>query len=676
MSSAREYAGKVINLNMGGTAQVGQCTFEQPTQVPKFINIGSSSIGQYGLGMFDGVTYFNFPAAMASWSTGDDVALPNIVDLTRYITKSKTTFAASGFWSTCENGEQTYNANHSDTWEDFCAKAQSDIVWIWGAFREGGCGIVRVNNTQVKFIGTYGVYNNEAGNNERICCTETIPYTIADVTSGCLAVFYNYQRDGWSENVNFISPIGSQVQTAEDPAIRTEFPTHIIYNGYRYRDMADTLNGSKVPFGDGTVPYMTFQLNSVHSPYAGQQPIYYPGRTITLAGYSLEYGSADNGTEGNEYIRGGDSGNNNGNGDYNTDSDPIDPTDESQFSVDAQSCGFVTVYKPEKATLQSFASWLYGTLPTTYGSFLDNIKKLQLNPMDGIISLNISHFSAPTGGLEPIGFYGQPSGIDAQIVSKLTHVVKCGTIHINEFASGWMSYNDLTKIRAYLPYCGEYSLPTNLCMGSNLELRYIIDVLSGACVAEITVHRSARGLRGDADINAPTFKFTGNIFQQVPISAVDYSGIIQGQLGLLSSAASFVSGAATGNFGAMVGGISGAANSITAHPSVETIGSCGASYGYMSCQYPFITQEYPLYNMPESYEKYYGEPIYDYKVIGDCVGLIYVDQDTFWGTDPDRADFIDMTSEEEELLKQAVREGLYMPRTTEDKNRQYYDPNS
>ena len=64
-------------------------------------------------------------------------------------------------------------------------------------------------------------------------------------------------------------------------------------------------------------------------------------------------------------------------------SDDVDGVDDSMFTVDAQSCGFVTVYKPDKTTLQNFAAWLYGTLPTTYGSFLDNIKKLQLNPMDG-----------------------------------------------------------------------------------------------------------------------------------------------------------------------------------------------------------------------------------------------------------------------------------------------------
>ena len=86
--------------------------------------------------------------------------------------------------------------------------------------------------------------------------------------------------------------------------------------------------------------------------------------------------------------------------------------------------------------------------------------------------------------------------------------------------------------------------------------------------------------------------------------------------------------------------------------------------------------EYPCYNMPDNYSGYYGEPIYDYRVIGDCKGLIYVDKDTFWGTDPDRADFIDMTSEEEELLKQAVQEGLYMPRTNTDFSRKYYDPNA
>ena len=34
-----------------------------------------------------------------------------------------------GIWSTCENGEVTYNANHQDTWEDFCTRCQNTISW-------------------------------------------------------------------------------------------------------------------------------------------------------------------------------------------------------------------------------------------------------------------------------------------------------------------------------------------------------------------------------------------------------------------------------------------------------------------------------------------------------------------------------------------------------------------
>ena len=113
---------------------------------------------------------------------------------------------------------------------------------------------------------------------------------------------------------------------------------------------------------------------------------------------------------------------------------------------------------------------------------------------------------------------------------------------------------------------------------------------------------------------------------------------------------------------------------MTAHPTVSTVGNAGASYGYMSDQVPYLIYEFPCYNMPDQYAAYYGEPIYDFKIIGSCRGLIFIDQNTFWATDPDGNDFIDMTGEEEELLKQAVAEGLYMPNTTEDFNRKNYDP--
>lgn len=669
MATAASMSNSIINLNQGGTAQIGQLSYEKPYPVPKYFNAINSEIFNYNLGYTDGDFNYTLPAGCGAWEQG--TILPSIVNLTRYIAAAgnySELVSGTTIWQTCENGQQTYEGNGGD-WSAFKTACQNKISWIWGSFTDGGCGIIRVNSTQVKFIGTYGIWNNQAGDDERIACTEYGPYTYADfVNSGVFAVYYRVQTDSWSDTINIVCPNASQVVMYQNPS-EAFLPLPTINYLQHYGSMYDTLNNRMSDFGDGSVNAYLINLTTVASPYTNNKPIYQPGHEITVSGYLQTWGSDETGIGENEYTRGSDGGSNKGNGDYDPTSDKVDPTDDSQFTVDAQSCGFVTVYTPDKATLQSFAAWLYGTVPTTYGSFLDNIKKLQLNPMDGIISLNLSHYSAATSGSEPLDFYGQPSSLSAPVVSKLTQVEDCGSISINETISGWMSYNDQTKIKVFLPYCGMYSLSTNEVTGGSLNLKYIIDVLSGACVAEITVKRNRSPYIKEDTLDAPIYRFTGNIFQQIPISAVDYSGIIQGQLGLAAGMASL----ATGN---IMGGLTGITNQMMTHPNVERVGSYGASYGYMGSQEPFVMIEYPCYNMPNSYEKYYGEPIYDYRVIGDCKGLIYVDKDTFWGTDPDRADFIDMTSEEEELLKQAVSEGLYMPRTTEDFKRKYYDPNS
>ena len=658
MSTAAEHSNDTLQLNQGGTAQIGQLDYEEPSPMPSWMAAGGT-ITQYIAVYNDGQDYFTFPAGGGAWASG--TTLPNVVDLTRYIATAGNASDIGGqaIWQLCENGEATYNANHQDTWEDFCTRCQNTISWIWGSFRDGGCGVVKANATSVYFIGTYGVWNRESGDDERIACTQSIAYGNTELTNGCFAVLYNKQRDAWSGSIDYVSPTGSEASIFVGPGVVTAWPTLVSW-GHTYGQMSDTFDNSMIPIGDGVVHNTIFALTSVHSPYTGHQPVYYPGHEITISGYLQTWGSDDTGIGENEYTRGADSGDNKGNGDYDNNSDKVDSTDDDQFTVDAQSCGFVTVYKPDKATLQSFGSWLYGTMPTTYGSFLDAIKKLQLNPMDGIISLNLSHYSAKTSGSEPLDFYGQASGYSAPVVSKLTQVEDCGSIKINETISGWMSYNSQTKIKVFLPYCGMFTLDTNTVTGGSLGLKYIIDVLSGACVAELTVKRSRSTIYNDPDLDAPIYRFTGNIFQQVPISAVDYSGIIQGQLGLAAGVASM----ATGN---VLGGVTGVVNSMMARPNVETVGSCGSSYGYMGSQEPFVIIEYPCYNMPSKYDNYYGQPIYVLKQLNNCDGTTYVDPGTLW---TDKFDWI--TSEEEEMLRQITDSGpIYIDHTAAYYN---YDP--
>ena len=53
MSTAREYANQFVNLNMGGTAQIGQIDFEEPRPIPSWLPVGGS-LTQYNIAYTDG----------------------------------------------------------------------------------------------------------------------------------------------------------------------------------------------------------------------------------------------------------------------------------------------------------------------------------------------------------------------------------------------------------------------------------------------------------------------------------------------------------------------------------------------------------------------------------------------------------------------------------------------
>lgn len=678
MSTAAEKCGTYQNFNRGGGAQIGQLDYVENDPMPNYIPIGGSltTYQQLYSDINHDPPYYTLYVA-AAWNKSAPTYVPNVVNLARYIGDAGTvsevlSVTGASSYTTIDEmlsaGQLTYDAGtHQYSWMDMCAWLDGKVSWVWGSLKEGGCGILNYNNTHAVFLGTYGTYNNEAGTDQRIAATMSNPIAMSDLLSCCLYVPYWKQRDSFGSAIDVMVSLGSEVTYYTDPQTVALWTGNIIYTKL-YGSMSDILDNTTVGFGTGEVYNTLIDVGSVSTPYNNENSIFWPETIIDIDGYSLTQGSPDTGNE-EPYSRGDGGGDNDGSGDYNNASDDVEGADDDMFTVDAQSCGFVTVYKVPKSTLQSFASWLYGELPSDYGSFLDTIKKLQLNPMDGIISLNLAHYDATAGGAEPIGFYGMDSGFSAPVVSSLTKTENCGTIYLNEVIGGWMSYGNMCNVKVYLPYCGTFSLATNEVMGGALELKYIIDVLTGACVAEIKVIRNRSGENGvvnDPSLSAPIYRFTGNIFQQVPISAVDYSGIINAQLGLAAGAATFASGN-------MLGGATQMFNSAIAAPKVERIGSAGASYGYMSSQQPFVMVEYPWYNDPSAYANYYGEPIYEYvSRLGDYDGYTEVDPTKIWFDNHEVEYTEQLTSEEENMLRDILnRDGIYIEHNTRYSN---YEP--
>lgn len=671
MATASNYIGESLKLNNGGTAIVGQIDYDWAFSVPHWW-ANDSTYTEFGVGYVDSVTqvYSTLNGAWGAWNSGQ--TLPTVVDLRDYTVKAGTAaeiYSVTGWgWNAIDEGltagsESAQFGGDLDAWNAAIDYIDKKVSWIWGDLRSGGCGFIKYDSTHVFILSTYGVYTSQDGQ-EKIAATATnTTYTIGELYGGCFAVFYWVSHDSYS-HVGYVFPDTSMylIQNPEQTLGNIDWT-----GSDHYASMSYSLDNSMSKFGDGRVYNTMFSMNSITSPYGSYNDWYIPGTVIDDPDYALSWGGDDTGLV-DKMGNGGDAGDNDGDGDYNNNSDEIPLTTDDQFTIDAQSCGFITVFKPSKSTLQDFASWLYGDLITNYGSFLDNLNKLQSNPMDAIISLNMAHFDATTSGSEPMNFFGQASGFSAPVVSKLTHTLDCGSVTISEYSGNFLDYNNLSKIQIYLPYCGgPFSLSTNEVMGATLHLQYVIDVLSGSCVAELKVIRQRGRVYADPNLSATIYHFNGNIFQQVPISSVNYTNMVMGQLGQIAGAASIAGGAATGNIGAITGGISSIINGATASPSVEKIGGAGGNYGYLSTQKPFIIQEYPWYNWFDQYDNYNGRPLYDYKKLDYCDGYTEIDQSTLW---TDKFDFI--TKEEEDMLISIFNSGgVYIDHSSEYYN---YEP--
>lgn len=90
-------------------------------------------------------------------------------------------------------------------------------------------------------------------------------------------------------------------------------------------------------------------------------------------------------------------------------------------------------------------------------------------------------------------------------------VIDCGAITLPEEEGSYLDYAPYTKISIYIPFCGEFDLPTNSIMGGSIELYYLCDRLTGGCMAYVfSYDRNGREkLLG---------VFNGNMKLSVPLS--------------------------------------------------------------------------------------------------------------------------------------------------------------
>lgn len=285
---------------------------------------------------------------------------------------------------------------------------------------------------------------------------------------------------------------------------------------------------------------------------------------------------------------------------WDDDSDPIPVPDLP--SISAVDTGFITLYNPTVSELQSLASYLWSGLFD-----IETYRKIMANPMDTILGLSIVPVNVPSSGSQTVTVGNISTGISLTKASAQFVEVNCGTISISEIWHSYLTYSPYCRMSIMLPYIGAQELDVDQIIGASggLGVVYHIDVLSGACVAFITINGNV------------VSQFAGQCAISIPISASDFTNTITSLCTLVASGIGVV---ATGGMSApiqaaAVGGLATAAantaaNVISGKPTFAKSGNISGSNGLMAVQYPYLILEKPKICAPAQQNEYSGYPAY------------------------------------------------------------------
>ena len=261
-----------------------------------------------------------------------------------------------------------------------------------------------------------------------------------------------------------------------------------------------------------------------------------------------------------------------------------------------------SVYNPTQAQLNNFGAWLWSS------NFIDQVLKLFNNPMQSIIGVHKIFATPATSGTGNITVGYLSSGVSANLVSNQYTDINCGTVKVSEQFGNVFDYTD-TQIRLYLPFIGIVDLDVSDVMRGSVSVVYHVDVITGACLAEVKITRDGSG--------GTLYQYAGDAAVRYPISSGSYMGVVAGIASAVGGVASAImTGGATLPMaaGAIAGGISGA------HTQVQHSGNFSGNAGAMGGKKPYIIIERPQTMIADGFASYQGRGANVRRTVGQMSG--------------------------------------------------------
>lgn len=323
---------------------------------------------------------------------------------------------------------------------------------------------------------------------------------------------------------------------------------------------------------------------------------------------------------------------------FDDESDEVPPSELPH--VAGTDSGLVTLFRPTLQELNQLGAYLW----TNLDQFIENLNKLFANPMDYMIALNIFPVVPPVGAQRQIKIGSFSTSISMPPLTSQWYEWSGGLINIPEYWGAYLDYAPYTKIHAMLPFIGSVTLNTDEVMNQMLGLRYRIDMLSGTCVAMITI---------DNDVY---YQYTGECALAIPMTGADWSRVYSAAIGAVGTAITgTMSGVIAGHQvqaaqrmnrvtttnaarnavqratdnqiaswlnagGGLVSQVMGA----KAH--IQHSGTVSGGAAILGQRKPYIMIEYPNQSLPENYRHYVGYPSNISSTLGSLSGYTECEQ--------------------------------------------------
>ena len=276
-------------------------------------------------------------------------------------------------------------------------------------------------------------------------------------------------------------------------------------------------------------------------------------------------------------------------GDYDNSSDDVGIDDVNNINLSsALQSNLVKCYAMSSENINSLSEFLWSD------SFVNVIKKLQNDPIQNIQKLCYYPFEVEKGPVANIWIGNADSGISAPRVVKQFQEIDFGDLQITEYYGNSLDYE--TDIAIFLPFIGEKNISCVDIMGGTINLKYRVDILTGACVAIISTVR----VQNDVTLKSVLYTFSGDMSNEVPLTA-SQNNFLKSLVSSPTDVEKTLTTAATGSALAMIGGIS---------HSYSHTGNIGGNVGFLSVLTPYLIIRRPVNVKPANYKKIFGYPAY------------------------------------------------------------------